>query len=438
LSLAAFLDRFFQLKARGTNPWREIVAGITTFLTMGYVIFVHPDVLSQAGMDKEALITVTIVASALATLLAGLWANVPIAMAPGMGLNAFFAFSLVMGRGVPWETALGVVFLSGVFFLLLTILGIRARVVAAIPRHLRLAIASGIGLFITFIGLQRLGLIVADPGTLIAAGSLSLPVVLGLLGLVLMGVLEARGIRGAILGGILLTTLLGLILVDDVALPSHIFSSPPSMGPVFLQLDILGALSWGLAGAIISFMFVDLFDSVGTVMACAYEADMVKDDGDIEALDRILEADAAATLLGSLLGTSTTTAYIESGAGIAEGGRSGLANIVTAGLFLGALFLTPVIEMVPGFATAPALVVVGIYMFRSVGRIDFRKFEVAVPAFLTIVLMPLTYSISTGLAFGFLAHVVMAVATGKGRAVDPVLWIIGLFAALDLYLNLGP
>ena len=436
--MTAILDRLFRLKSLGTTPWREVVAGTTTFLTMAYVIFVHPDVLSQAGMDKEALITVTILASALATLLAGFWANVPIAIAPGMGLNAFFAFSLVIGKGVSWETALGVVFISGVFFLLLTILGIRTRIVGAIPIHLRLAIASGIGLFITFIGFQKLGLIVPDPGTMIAAGTVTTPVLLGLVGLMVMAVLEARGIKGAILGGIILTTLLGILFVEDVSLPTQLFSAPPSIEPVFLKLDILGALQWGLIGAIISFIFVDLFDSVGTIMACAYGADLVNKDGDIEKLDRILEADATATILGSLLGTSTTTAYVESGAGIAEGGRSGLANVVTAVLFLAALVLTPLIEVVPPFATAPALIVVGVYMFRSVGRIDFKSFEVAVPAFLTIILMPLTYSISTGLAFGFLSHILIAVATGKGGKVNPVLWIIGFFSALDLWVNLAP
>ena len=436
--MATLLDRLFRLKNLGTTPSREVVAGVTTFLTTAYIIFVHPDVLSQTGMDKDALITVTIVASALATLLAGLWANVPIAMAPGMGLNAFFAYSLVIGKGVSWETALGVVFISGVFFFLLTILGIRARVVSAIPIHLRLAIASGIGLFITFIGLQKLGLIIPNPGTMVSAGPITGPVILGLIGLVTMAVLEARGVRGAILGGIFLTTLLGILFLEDVTFPAQIISTPPSMGTVFLKLDILGALQWGLVGAVISFMFVDLFDSVGTIMACAYEADLVKEDGDIEHLDRILEADAVATILGSLLGTSTTTAYIESGAGIAEGGRSGLANVVTALLFLSALVLTPLIEVVPPFATAPALIVVGVYMFRNVGRIDFKQFEVAVPAFLTIVLMPLTYSISTGLAFGFLSHILIAMATGKGGKINPVLWIIGFFAALDLYVNLVP
>jgi AGZA family xanthine/uracil permease-like MFS transporter len=432
------LKGLFHLQEKGTTPWREVVAGITTFLTMAYVIFVHPDILAQAGMDRGALITVTILASAFGTLLTGLWANVPIGMAPGMGLNAFFAFSLVMGRGIAWETALGVVFVSGVFFLLLTVLGIRAKIIKAIPVHLRLAIAAGIGLFITFIGFQNLGLIVRNPATMISVGTVTAPVLLGLLGLVVMAVLEARGVKGSILLGILLTTFLGLVLTEVVTLPPRLVSSPPSIAPVFLRLDILGALRWGLLGAVISFMFVDLFDSLGTIMGCAYGSGMVKEDGTIENLDRILEADATATVVGALLGTSTTTAYIESGAGITEGGRTGLANVVTATLFLVALVVTPVIGMVPAFATAPALVVVGVYMFRNVTAIDFRRFDVAVPAFLTIILMPLTYSISTGLAFGFLAHILIAVATGKGRTIHPVMWIIGAFALLDLVVNLAP
>ncbi len=427
----------FRVRERGSTLWRETVAGATTFLAMAYIIFVNPEILSQAGMDRGALITVTVLASAIGTAGAGLWANVPIAMAPGMGLNAFFAYTLVLGQGISWQTALGVVFVSGVLFFLLTVFGIRERIIQAIPVHLRLAIASGIGLFITFIGLQNLGLIVPAPATMITVGKLTSPVLLGLLGLVVMAVLEARGMKGSILLGILFTTLLGMVFVESVRLPETLLSTPPSPAPLLLQLDLAGALRWGLLGTIVSFMFVDLFDSVGSIMACAYQAGMLREDGTIPDVDRILEADAAATVVGALLGTSTTTAYIESGAGIAEGGRTGLANLVTALLFLSALFFTPVIGMVPAFATAPALVVVGVYMFRNVGEIDFRSFGVAVPSFLTIILMPLTYSISTGLAFGFLAHILLALGTGRGRDIHPVLWIVGAFAALDLFITLG-
>jgi len=427
------LQQLFKLEANKTTATREITAGITTFLTMGYIIFVNPNILSATGMDKGALITATILAAALGTLLAGLWANVPFAMAPGMGLNAFFAYSLVIGKGVTWQTALGVVFISGVIFFLLTVLGVRRHVIAAIPFELRLAIAAGIGLFISFIGFQGLGLIVDNPATLVALGHLDRPVVLGLIGLLVITVLEIRKVRGGILIGILVTTILGVVF-KEVALPETFVGAPPSLAPVFLQMDLAGAVRWGMWGAIFSFMFVDLFDSVGTIVACSYEAGLVKEDGSIDRIDRVLEADAVATIAGSLLGTSTTTTYIESGAGIAEGARTGLANVATGALFLLALFITPIIGMVPAFATAPALIIVGVYMFKNVARIDFKIFETGLPAFLTIILMPLTYSISMGLAFGFIAYIVATAAAGKADRIHPFMWGIGVFAVLDVVL----
>jgi AGZA family xanthine/uracil permease-like MFS transporter len=428
------LERLFKIEARGSTVSREAAAGVTTFLTMAYIIFVNPDILGATGMDKGALITATILAAAIGTLLSGLWANVPFAMAPGMGLNAFFAFSLVIGRQVSWQTALGVVFISGVIFLVLTLVGVRRHIVAAIPVELRLAIAAGIGLFITFIGAQKLGLIVDNPATLVALGPLDTPVVLGLVGLLAIVVLEIRGFKGAILIGIVLTTVLGVIF-GQVQMPSRLLDAPPSLAPIFMQMDLGSALRWGMWGAIFSFMFVDLFDSVGTIVACSYEAKLVKEDGSIENIDRVLEADAAATVIGALLGTSTTTTYIESGAGVAAGGRTGLANVFTALLFLAALVVTPLIGIVPGFATAPALIMVGVAMFRNVSRIDFKSMEVAVPVFLTIILMPLTYSISMGLAFGFLASIVASVAAGKAARVHPVMWVIGAISLLEIVLT---
>ncbi len=430
------LERLFKLEAHETSGAREITAGVTTFLTMGYIIFVNPNVLSATGMDKGALITATILAAAFGSILAGFWANVPFAMAPGMGLNAFFAFSLVIGKGVSWQTALGVVFISGVFFLLLTLLGVRRHVVAAIPFELRLAIASGIGLFITFIGFQGLGLVVDNPATLVGLGTFTRPVVLGLIGLLVITILEIRKVPGSILIGILVTTILGIVF-KEVSLPSALVSAPPSVGPIFLKMDLAGAIKWGMWGAIFSFMFVDLFDSVGTIVACSYEAGLVKEDGSIENLDRVLEADAVATIAGAVLGTSTTTTYIESGAGIAAGARTGLANLATGVLFLVALFVTPIIGIVPAFATGPALIIVGVYMFKNVGSIDFKSLEKGVPAFLTIILMPLTYSISMGLAFGFIAYIVATTAAGKGRTVHPFMWGIGAFSILDLVLTVS-
>ncbi len=430
------LDRYFQITARGSTPGREIAAGTVTFLTMAYIIFVNPSVLATAGMDKGAVITATILAAACGTLLAGLWARVPFAMAPGMGLNAFFAYSLVLGQGVTWQTALGVVFVSGVVFLALTVLGARRHVVRAIPEDLRLAIAAGIGLFIAFIGLHNLGLVTGCEATLVTLGRLDATVLMGLAGLLVIIVMAVRGIPGGILAGILLTTVLA-VATGKVTPPASLVTTPPGLGAVFMKMDLAGALTGGMWSAIFSFMFVDLFDSVGTIMACSYQAGFVRDDGEITGLDRVLEADALATVIGAVLGTSTTTTYIESGAGIAQGGRTGLASVVTAALFLLALPLTPLIGMVPAYATAPALIMVGVLMFTGAARIRWAEVSVAVPAFLTMVLMPLTYSISMGLAFGFIAHVLVMAATGRRRQVHPVLWGIAAFSLLEIGLAAG-
>ncbi|MGM0417445.1 MAG: NCS2 family permease [Thermodesulfobacteriota bacterium] len=429
-----FIDRYFGLERNKTSVKQEVIAGITTFLTMAYIIFVNPDVLSDAGMEKGALITVTIIAAFIGTMLAGVWGRVPFAMAPGMGLNAFFAYSLVLGKQISWETALGVVFLSGIFFLILTLTGIRKWVILAIPKEIRLATAAGIGLFITFIGFKGLGLIVANPATLVGIGEMTSTVMLGLIGLAVISVLEVLKIRGSILIGIICVTALGMI-TGDVSLPSSIISAPPSMEPVFLKLDIIGALKWSLWGALFSFIFVDLFDSLGTILACSYEAKLVNEDGTVQKIDQVLEADAVATISGSLLGTSTTTTYIESGAGIAEGGRTGLTSVVTALMFALALLFTPVIAVVPSFATAPALIIVGLFMFKNVGVINFQNFETGVPAFLTIILMPLTYSISMGLAVGFVSYCILGLASGNYKKIHPLMWLIGIFSVVELFLS---
>ncbi|MDF7823230.1 NCS2 family permease [Pontiellaceae bacterium B12227] len=426
---------FFKLKEHGTDVKTEIIGGLTTFLTMAYIIFVNPMILSEAGMDKFALITVTCLAAALGTFLVGLWANVPFAMAPGMGLNAFFTYTLVMGQGLDWQTALGVVFISGIAFLVLTVVGIREKVVTAIPVGLRIATAAGIGLFITFIGMKNLGLIVANPATFVSIGALTKPVLIGLVSLLVITVLEARKIKGAILIGIVFATVVGA-LFGEVSLPEKFVSAPPSIAPIAFKLDIMGALSLGLLGAIFSFMFVDLFDSIGTIVACSYEAGYVEPDGTIKKVDKVLEADAVATIAGSLLGTSTTTTYIESASGIGDGARTGLASVVTGVLFLLALFLAPVIGIVPGFATAPALIIVGVYMFRNIKEIDFTDLKIAVPAFLTMILMPLTFSIATGLTVGFLSYILIAVCAGDFKKISPVMWVVGLLSAINLVVSM--
>jgi len=425
------MTNIFSLAEHRTDVKKEVIGGMTTFITMAYIIFVNPNILGATGMDKGALITVTCLASFIGTVIAALWVNVPFAMAPGMGLNAFFTYTLVIGRGLSWEQALGVTFLSGVVFLIFAFLGVREKVVDAIPITLRLAMSSGIGLFITFIGLQNLGLVVPNPATMIGLGPMSTQIVLGLTGLFIITVLEIKKVKGSMLVGILATTTLGM-LVGVVEVPESIMSMPPSIAPIAFKLDIMGALKVASIGPIFSLMFVDLFESIGTIMACAIEADMVDEKGRIKNIGKLLEADAAATTVGALLGTSTTTCYIEAASGISSGARTGLASLVTGGLFFLAMFFTPVIGIVPGFATAPALIVVGVYMFKNIKDIDFHDFEVAIPAFITIVLMPLTYSMSTGLCFGFISYIIITTIAGDRRKIKPTMWVIGILSVVSL------
>ncbi|MGL4687565.1 MAG: NCS2 family permease [Fusobacteriaceae bacterium] len=425
------MERFFKLSENKTSVRQEIIAGTTTFLAMAYIIFVNPSILSLSGMDKGALISVTCIAAAIGTIIAGLWVNVPFAMAPGMGLNAFFTFTLVKGNGATWEEALGVVFISGILFLILTFAGIREKIVEAIPLELRLAVGAGIGLFIAFIGMSRMELIVANPATLVGLGKFDIKIFLGLLGFAIMGLLEIKRIKGGILIGIVTTTILGMIF-GVVTVPDSIVSLPPSIAPIAFKLDIIGALKPSLIGAIFSFMFVDLFDSIGTIMACANEAGMVDKDGKIQKVNKILEADAMATVIGALLGTSTTTTFVESASGIADGGRTGLTAVTTGILFLLALFFSPIIGIVPAFATGPALMLVGVYMFKNLLNINFNKIDIAIPCFLIIIMMPLTYSISTGIAFGFVSYIVVSIFNGKIKDLKIAMWIIGACSLLEL------
>lgn len=428
----SFISSFFKLEEHQTTVKKEVIGGITTFITMAYIIFVNPNILGDAGMDKGALITVTCLASFIGTILTALWVNVPFAMAPGMGLNAFFAYTLVIGQGATWQEALGVVFCSGIVFLVFTLVGIREKVIDAIPVSLRVAVSAGIGLFIAFIGMQNMGLVVSNPATIVGLGPITKPLIFGLIGLVLIGILEIKKVKGALLIGILISTLLG-VAFKVVAIPTSFISVPPSIMPIAFKLDIMGALKVSMIGSIFSFMFVDLFDSVGSIMACAYEAGMVDKDGKIKKVGKVLEADAVATIAGSLIGTSTTTTYVESASGIAAGARTGLASLVTGFLFLIAMLFTPVIGVVPGFATAPALIVVGVYMFKNVREIDFTDFEVAIPSFITIATMPLTYSISTGLSFGFVSYILITLAAGDRSKIHPAMYVIGALALVNIF-----
>lgn len=418
--------------------WRiEIVAGITTFLTMAYIIFVNPSILSDAGMDQKALVAVTCIVGAVATILTGIFGRAPIAMAPGMGLNAFFAYTLVLTDGLSWETALGVVFLSGLFFLVLTFLGLRRKLVEAIPPSLISAISVGIGLFITFIGLQNLGLIEASEATLVQAGKVTPTALIGMGGLIVMLFLEMRKVKGSLLIGILFSTALAVAL-GYVSKPDAWISFDVDIRAVAFKLDILGALKWSLFGSIFTLMFIDMFDSVGTLVACCHQAGMVDDDNHIKGLDRLLGIDAIASMIGAVFGTSTTTAYIESAAGIEQGGRTGVTSIVTGVMFLLALLFVPVVGVVPSYATAPALIMVGLFMMKEVSKIDFSRMDEAFPAFIIMVMIALSYSISTGLAFGFISFVVIKLVAGKPGQIKGAMWIIALLSLAFLGLEQLP
>jgi len=428
------INDFFQISSRGSSVRREIIGGITTFLTMSYIIFLHPNILAETGMDKGALITITCLAAFFGTMLFGLWVNVPFAMAPGLGLNSYFTYTIALGMGVDWRTALGIVFISGVLFVLLTVIGVREKVVDSIPLYLRLAIPSGIGLLITFIGLKNLGLVTSNSTTLLAMGKITPTVLIGIIGLAITVLCEIKKIPGSILIGIAFSVLCAFAM-GHIVLPEKIFSTPPSPAPITLQLNILGALKIGFIGAIFSFLYIALFDSVGTLLACSYEAGLAEPDGKIKKIGRMLGSDAIATMVGAVLGTSTVTAYIESASGISAGARTGFASVITATLFLIAPFLAPLIIIVPGYATAPALIIVGVYMFKTIAKIDFSDFFNGFPAFITIILMPFTNSISTGLTFGFLTYIFICIGSGKFRKISIVMWAIGLLSLMNLLIS---
>jgi adenine/guanine/hypoxanthine permease len=430
------LERYFKLAENHSAIRPELVGGLTTFMTMAYIVVVNPQILSQAGIPAEGVVFATCVSSAAATLVMGLYANYPIAMAPGMSLNAYFTYSVCLGMHIPWRTALGVVFFSGVLFVLLTITGVREQIVNGIPDCLKHSIAAGIGLFIAFVGLRNAKLVVAHPATFVSFGNLSLPEVqTACLGMLLTLVLLVRRVNGAILLGILATS--GVGCARGIAhWPSALVSMPHGR-TTLLALDLRGALHLGLVEIVFTFLFVDLFDNVGTLVGVCEQAGFVK-DGRIPRVGRVLVADGVGTILGSLTGTSTVTSYIESAAGIAAGARTGLSSVVVAALFLLAAFFAPVAVAIPGFATAPALILVGALMMQSVARIVWSDFTEAFPAFLTMLAMPLTFSIATGLSLGVIAYSMVKVAAGKYREVSPVLWILTiLFALRYLYLAAG-
>lgn len=412
---------------------RELVAGIVNFLTAGYIIAVNPHILGEAGMPTDALVSVTCYASAIGCFLMAFWPRVPVLMAPGMGINAFFTYTLCIKDGIPWEITLGIVFLAGVLFILLTVGGLREHVLYAIPPNLRLAIPVGIGLFISFIGFRNMGLVVEHPVTLVTLGPFKPTLVLALVGLLAAVVMERFRVPGSLLVVILIVTFVSLGM-GWVQPPEVWFSSPPSISPLALRLDILSALRPIYWVPVFAFLYVALFDSLGSLTAISYQAGF-SSDGKIPHLGRMLMADAFGATAGALLGTSTVTAYIESGAGVAAGGRTGWTALFTGVLFLLAPFFAGIIAVIPSYATAIALVVVGIYMIKHIREIDFTNWDEGAPAFFMILLMPLTYSISTGLCFGIASYVAVSLATGKWRRITPVLAFIGALSFIYLVLS---
>ncbi len=427
------LERLFQLKAHNTNVRTEILAGVTTFLTMAYILFVNPSILGETGMDKGAVFVATCLAAAFGSAVMGLIANYPIALAPGMGLNAFFTYTVVMGMGHTWQVALGAVFLSACLFFLLSIFKIREWIINSIPLELRSAIAAGIGLFLALIALQNAGIVAANPATMVGLGDLGSPAaLLAILGFFLIIGLEALRITGAVLISILVVT--GLSILLGVSQFGGVVSMPPSLAPTFMQLDIAGALDVGLISVIFAFLFVDLFDNSGTLIAVAKKAGLMRKDGHLPKMGRALIADSTAALGGSLLGTSTTTSYIESAAGVSAGGRTGLTAIVVAVLFLFALFFAPLAGSVPAFATAPALLFVAVLMASGMAEIEWSDITVAAPVVVTALAMPLTYSIATGIAFGFITWVAAKILAGRFRELNGMLVALAIFCVIKLAL----
>jgi AGZA family xanthine/uracil permease-like MFS transporter len=426
--MLARLERYFGFAVHNTT-WRiEILAGLTTFITMAYIIFVNPAILSHTGMPLAAVTTSTCLCAAFGSILMGALANYPLALAPGMGLNAYFTYTVVKGMGVPWQTALGAVFLSGVLFLLLTIGGIRQRLLAAIPYQLHAAVAGGIGLFIAFIGMLNSGLIVPSAATTLALGNLHAHTTqLAVFGVLLIAVLQAYRVRASMLIGVLATLAAG-ILFHQVKYAPCTFN-PMAIRDTAFQLDIRGALHINALEVIFVFLFVDLFDNIGTLVGVTDRAGLTAPDHTIPRLDRIFFADATSTIVGSLAGTSTVTSYIESSSGVAAGGRTGVTAIVTGLLFLLAIFVAPFVGAIPDFATAPALILVGVMMLSGIGDIEWNQPRIAIPAFLTLIAIPLSSSIATGLSFGLISYATLELATGRARRQH---WMLYLLAALFL------
>ncbi|WP_296000140.1 NCS2 family permease [Rugamonas sp.] len=428
------LDSYFKLSAHQTNVRTEVVAGVTTFLTMAYILFVNPAILGDAGMPRDAVFVATCLAAALGTLIMGLYANYPIAMAPGMGLNAYFAYTVVLGMHVPWQAALGAVFISGCLFILVSVFRLREHIVNGIPPSLRTAITVGIGLFLALIALKGSGIVVASPATLVQLGDLHRPpAVMAIAGFLLIVALDRLRVQGAILIGIVAVTVLSLFFGDNAL--HGVVSAPPSIAPTLFQFDVKGALSTGIVNVVLVFFLVELFDATGTLMGVASRAGLLV-DGKMTRLNRALLADSCAIVAGSMLGTSSTTAYIESASGVQAGGRTGLTAVVVGLLFLASLFIAPLAAVVPAYATAPALLFVACLMLRELTEVDWSDSTESVPAAITALMVPFTYSIANGIACGFITYAALKLLTGRARQVRPIVWVIAaLFLFKYIYLK---
>ncbi len=419
------LNSYFKLSEHGTTVRTEIIAGVTTFLTLAYIIFVNPSILAETGMDRGAVFVATCLAAAIGTLIMGLLANYPVALAPGMGLNAYFAFGVVLGMGYTWQVGLGAVFISGVIFLILSLLPVREWIINAIPGGMKRAISAGIGLFLAIIALKNAGWVVDHPATLVTLGDVGSPqTLLSAAGFVLIAALFARKVPGAIIIAILLVTVVGIAL--DVSPAGGVFSMPPSLAPTFMQMDIAGALNVGLVSIVFAFLFVDLFDTAGTLVGLAHRGKLLDADGKLPRLKRALLADSTATIAGAALGTSTTTSYIESAAGINAGGRTGLTAVTVAVLFLLALFLSPLAGTIPAYATAPALLFVACIMTHGLVELDWDDVTEVVPAVITAISMPLTFSIATGIGLGFISYAAIKLLAGRGKEVPVAVYAIAV------------
>jgi AGZA family xanthine/uracil permease-like MFS transporter len=423
-ALVSITEKLFKLKEAGSDVRTEVVAGITTFLTMAYIIFVNPAILGDAGLPKEAVFVATCLAAALGTTIMALYANYPIGMAPGMGLNAYFAYAVVLGMGIAWPVALGAVFISGCLFTLVSVLGLREAIVNGIPHSLRIAITVGLGLFLGLIALKSAGIVVANPNTMVAVGDLhKAPALLAVVGFLLIVTLDRLKVKGAILIGIIAVTVLSFFFAGNTF--HGVFSAPPSLAPTFLKLDIGGALGVGVLNVVLVFFLVELFDATGTLMGVASRAGLLV-SGKMQRLNKALLADSTAIVAGAALGTSSTTAYLESASGVQAGGRTGLTALVVAVLFLACLFIAPLAGVVPAYATAPALLFVACLMLRDLGDIDWSETTESIPAAITALLIPFTYSIAHGIAFGFITYAALKLLTGRFRDVKPIVWAIAI------------